>query len=85
MVTVQVTATVGPGTEGMTICNPAAVNYDANGDGVNESSRSTDAPCCFRVLSAAEIPGLSGPGLAALALLLCALALARLRRQVRTG
>jgi uncharacterized repeat protein (TIGR01451 family) len=81
MVTVQIMASVDAGTLGMTICNGATTHFDADGDGVNESSRPTPAPCCFRVLQLPLIPSLSGPGLAVLALLLAALAFIRLRRR----
>ncbi len=81
MVTIEIHATVDPGTAGMTICNGATTHFDDDGDGVNETSRPTPAPCCFIV--PVGIPGLSVSGLAALALLLCALALARLRRRDR--
>ena len=80
-VTVTITAMINPGTLGMKICNGATVFFDSNGDGLNESSRPAAAPCCLQVLPVALVPSLSGPGLVALILLLCALALARLRRR----
>ena len=84
MVTLQIMATVDAGTVGMTICNGGTTHFDADGDGVNESSRPTPAPCCFVVQESMPIPALSGPGLAVLALLLAALALTRLRRRGRS-
>ncbi len=86
-VTITLTATINAGTTGMTLCNQATINYDADGDGTNESSRLSDDPdepgaadpCCFRVTP--PIPTLSGSGLAALTLLLAGLAILRLRRR----
>ncbi len=79
MVTIQITAMIDLGTAGQTICNLATVSFDADGDGVNESVRES-GPCCVRVLSAAMIPVLTGPGAAVLVVLLALLALARMRR-----
>jgi uncharacterized repeat protein (TIGR01451 family) len=87
-VTITLTANINAGTAGMTLCNQAAINYDADGDGINESTRLSDDPdepgpadpCCFRVIPT-EIPALSGNGLAALTLLLAGLAMLRLRRR----
>lgn len=88
-VTITVTATINAGTAGTTICNQASIAFDADGDGINESSGLSDDPglpgdadpCCFPVLSASAIPALSVSGLLALALLLAVLALVRLRRR----
>lgn len=80
MVTITVTATIDLGTAGTTICNPASIAFDADGNGTNESSATSDA-CCFPVLPTSAIPGLSVSGLVALALLLAVFALARLRRR----
>ena len=77
-VIVEVTATVDPGTLGTKICNGATFFFDADGDGVNESSRPV-LPCCFQVIKPPPVPSLSTSGLAALALLLTALALTRIR------
>ena len=88
VVTITVTATIDPLTPiGTTICNQAAIAFDADGDGTNESNGLSDDPgqpgsadpCCFLVLSPTEIPALSPAGLAALALLLAGLAVLRLR------
>jgi uncharacterized repeat protein (TIGR01451 family) len=78
-VTVEITVTLDNVPFGTTICNSGTVFFDVDGDGVNESSRSTPVPCCITV-EPPMIPGLSGSGLAVLALLLAALALTRLRR-----
>jgi uncharacterized repeat protein (TIGR01451 family) len=87
-VTITLTAIINAGTAGTTLCNQATVAYDADGDGINESTRLSNDPdepgpadpCCFRVIPAA-IPALSGNGLAALTLLLAGLAMLRLRRR----
>ena len=78
-------ATIDLGTMGMKICNGATVFFDGDGDGVNESSRPGEAPCCLQVGPVEMVPSLSGPGLAALILLLSVLALVRLRRRNRLG
>jgi len=85
-VTLTVTAKIGAGTKGTTICNQGTVLFDADGNGINESSSPTDEPslpgpsdpCCFTVLTV--IPTLSDLGLALLALLLAILAIRRLGR-----
>jgi len=87
MVTITINATINAGTNGTTICNQATIMFDADGDGINETSGvsddpstpAKDDPCCFRVSN--EIPALSAAGLAALILLLAGLALLRLRRR----
>jgi uncharacterized repeat protein (TIGR01451 family) len=79
MVTITVEATIDAGTEGMTLCNPGTVFFDADGDGTNESSATSDS-CCVRVLPAPMIPTAGTLGLATLTLLLAALSLGRLRR-----
>lgn len=77
-VTIEIMATIDAGTLGMILCNEGMVSFDADGDGTNESSATGE--CCFEVLPVPPIPALSGPGLAALVLLLAALALHRMRR-----
>jgi hypothetical protein len=77
-VTITITATINLGTTGMEICNEGTAFCDADGNGVNETLLGS-VPCCFTVLDPAAIPALSGWSLAALALLLAALALYRLR------
>jgi uncharacterized repeat protein (TIGR01451 family) len=80
-VTITVVATINFGTLGQTICNPAAIAFDCDGNGSNESSATVSPACCFTVGANIPIPTLSGAGLAALSLLLAALALLRLRRR----
>jgi len=89
-VTITIEVTIDAGTLGQTIANQGTVFYDADGDGTNESQRDTDDPglpggadpTSFTVAgSVLEIPTLSGLGLAALALVLAAFALALLRRR----
>lgn len=81
MVTIEVKATVDLGTVGMTLCNVATVFFDADGDGVNESSAPPDGchSCCVTVVPVPLIPTLSQLAIVVLALLLAALALAHLR------
>ena len=43
-VTITITATINAGTQGTTITNQGTVNYDADGNGTNESSKATDDP-----------------------------------------
>ncbi len=89
MVTITETATIDAGTAGTTLCNQAAIAFDADGDGVNESNALSDDPnepgpadpCCFKVRFPFQIPALSPPGLLALVLLLAAFAVLRLRRR----
>jgi uncharacterized repeat protein (TIGR01451 family) len=87
-VEINVTATVNAGTAGTTICIQGSAFLDTDGDGVNDTVFLSDTvdppgppadPCCFRVLTAEEIPALSDLGAAVLVLLLAAAALARLR------
>jgi len=90
-VTIRVEATIDAGTLGMTLCNQATFSFDADGDGINESSVLTDDPelpgpsdpCCFEVLpsAVAVIPTLSDAGLLASTVLLALLALRRFRRR----
>ncbi len=58
--TVTIHATVNAGTALQTVSNQATVNYDANGDGTNETAATTNAPggggpTTFKVLSPAAI------------------------------
>src|SRR5947209_374652 len=88
-VIITITATINAGTVGLTLCNQATIAFDADGDGINESTGFSDdpgepgtaAPCCFTVLPHFAVPTLSDAGLAALALLLAGVALLRLRRR----
>jgi hypothetical protein len=88
---VRVQARVWMATAGAKLCNQARVSYDSDGDGVVDTSALSDDPnvpgaadaCCFEVLPAAPvegIPALSDVALAALALLLAALSVRRLRQ-----
>jgi len=86
-VNVTFMAKVNAGTAGMTICNQATAFLDTDGDGVNDTAFLSDLvtapgppadPCCFRVLTAQEIPALSQVGMALLILLLAAGAVLRL-------
>jgi uncharacterized repeat protein (TIGR01451 family) len=91
-VTVTIAATVQPGSPaGTLVSNQAAVAFDADGNGSNESTRPSDDPAgagaadptVFPVASGpafAEVPTLDGAGLLALGLLLAAVGGWRLRR-----
>lgn len=91
-VTITIQATIDAGTDGQTISNQGTISYDSDGDDTNDATASTDDPgaggssdpTSFVVglaPSVLEIPTLSALGLAALALVLAALALALLRRR----
>lgn len=88
-VTITIQARVSDTAAGQTIINQGTVNFDANGDGTNESTVPTDDPSLpggtdptsFVVASAAEIPTLGEVGLAMLIALLAGGALLRLRRR----
>jgi hypothetical protein len=88
-VTITIPATIDNGTTGLTISNQGTASFDADRNGSNESSVLTDAPggaadepTEFVVLasSVVDVPALSGPALALLALLLAAAAALVLRR-----
>ena len=89
-VTITIEAVIDPGTAGLTISNQGTVNFDADGDGTNESSTTTDDPAApggadptdivVGLPSVIEIPTLSGVGFAALALLLAAFAIGAIGR-----
>jgi uncharacterized repeat protein (TIGR01451 family) len=78
MVTITITAMIGPMTKGMTFCNAPTVAFDRDGDAINESVAFA-IPCCFLVPQV--IPTLSDSALGVLALLLTLTALRRLRRR----
>jgi uncharacterized repeat protein (TIGR01451 family) len=88
-VTITINATIASGTSGSSIVNQGTINYDANGDGVNEATRPTDDPSAggsadptsFVVGGVLEIPTLDVLGLAALAGGLAVAARRRLRRR----
>ena len=90
-VTISIAAVIGPDTAGTTLCNQGTIAFDADGDGVNESTGTTDDPtlrgdddpCCFRVLRPAEVPALSAGVLAMLALVLALLGLSSIWRRFR--
>ncbi len=94
-VTITIEAVIDAGTGGQTIANQGTVNFDADGDGTNESSGTTDDPgvpggadpteiVIGQQPAIVEVPTLSGLGFAALALLLAAFAVATLRRKRTT-
>ena len=97
--TIVIDAVLVEGTAiGTTIVNQGTLAFDGDGDGTNESSAVTDDPAPTGVddpttfvvvapLSVIEIPALDSAGLAALALLLGGLAIARLAcsRRRRAG
>ncbi|HEV7505145.1 MAG TPA: Calx-beta domain-containing protein [Thermoanaerobaculia bacterium] len=84
-VTITIGATIS-GAVGSTITNQGMINYDTNGDGVNDASTLTN-PASFQVHSAvqedsiASIPTLSSVGLSLLILLLAFGGMAMLRRR----
>ncbi len=89
-VTITIDATINPGTIGQTISNQGTINFDADGNGTNESSTSTDDPAVGGqidptdlVVGAAtlDIPTLSPLGLALLVLAMAAAAWGVLRRR----
>jgi uncharacterized repeat protein (TIGR01451 family) len=87
-VTITITALIKPGSVG-TISNQGTINFDADGNGTNESSGLTDDPSVtgaanpttFVALDPIQVPTLNEMGLAALCLLLAGAALLRLRRR----
>jgi uncharacterized repeat protein (TIGR01451 family)/fimbrial isopeptide formation D2 family protein len=88
-VTITITAVIELGNQGQTITNQGTINFDADGNGTNESSILTDDPALpgvddptsFVVAAIGEIPTLSEAGLALLALLLAGFAMLALRRR----
>ena len=88
-VTITIVALINPGTGGQTVSNQGTINFDADGNGTNESSALTDDPSqpgaadptTFGALSIAQVPTLGGMGLITLCLLLAGVALLRLRRR----
>jgi IPTL-CTERM motif len=88
-VTVTIQARIDASAGGQTITNQGTVNFDADGNGTNESSAPTDDPVLpgaadatsFQALSIADIPTLGEVGLAMLVALLAGVALIRLRRR----
>ena len=93
-VTITITATILPSAAGKAVSNQGSFVYDADGDGTNESPGVTDDPgvggstdpttiTVAAAPSVLEIPTLSEVGLAAMALLLAAVAVALLLRRRR--
>jgi uncharacterized repeat protein (TIGR01451 family) len=88
-VTITINAVINAGTGGQTITNQGTINFDADGNGTNESSGVTDDPAvtgstnptAFAALDITQVPTLNEVGLAALCLLLAGAALLRLRRR----
>jgi uncharacterized repeat protein (TIGR01451 family) len=72
-VTITIVATIHAGTAGTPISNSATINFDADGNGTNESA-ATAGPAVFTPLPAAQIPALSPIALLAMALALVAVA-----------
>jgi uncharacterized repeat protein (TIGR01451 family) len=88
-VTITIVATINSGTSGQTISNQGTTAFDADGNGLNESTGVTDDPATpgttatsfvVGVSGVIEIPTLSGFALALLALLLGGYAVLALRR-----
>jgi uncharacterized repeat protein (TIGR01451 family) len=89
-VTITITATVNAGHDGEVISNQASFAYDADGNGTNETTGTTDDPTVggaddptsFTVADIiGEVPTLSGWGLALLGVLLTAAGWIALRRR----
>jgi len=89
---ISIEATIDAGTNGQTISNQGLFNFDADGNGTNESSGTTDDPnvpggadptdiTVGLPPSVVEIPALSAFGFGALTLLLAGFAIAILRRK----
>ena len=86
MVVIDIEATVDYGTNGETLLNQGTISFDADGDGINESSVLTDDPDLggaadptpIRILTTVEIPTLDELGLLLLVLTLGVLAVRRL-------
>jgi uncharacterized repeat protein (TIGR01451 family) len=88
-VTITITATVHA-TNGQTVSNQGTIHFDADGNGTNESTGTTDDPAVAGAAnptvitvggSVVAVPTLSELGLAALFLLLAGAAMLRLRRR----
>jgi uncharacterized repeat protein (TIGR01451 family) len=77
-VTITIVASIKPGTAGSPIANAATVNYDADGNGTNESTASSNTTT-FRPLAASALPAMSAYVLLAMVAMLSLLALIKLR------
>lgn len=73
-VTITVTATINAGTDGQTVSNQATIHYDADGNGTNEGTATSNTDT-FTVIPGGSIPTLSTWALIALALTLAMVAL----------
>jgi uncharacterized repeat protein (TIGR01451 family) len=86
-VTITITAVIKPGTGGQTISNQGTINYDADGNGTNESSTVTSGPggagqpTTFAAVDITQVPTLNELGLAILFLLLAGAAVVQIRRR----
>jgi uncharacterized repeat protein (TIGR01451 family) len=90
-VTITIVAMVNLGTAGQTISNQGVASYDTNGDGLDDTGALTDDPSTpadgdptsvvAQQAALAEVPTLSGLGLAVLVLALAGAALLLLRRR----
>ncbi|MEO8503302.1 MAG: S8 family serine peptidase [Acidobacteriota bacterium] len=76
-VTITITATINAGTAGTTISNQGTISFDADGNGTNESTGSTDDPATIGLLdptafvvgqAITQVPTLSPMGLLLLAI-----------------
>ncbi len=87
-VVVTITAQINSGTEGQTVANQGTIYFDADGNGTNESSTSTDDPSvggrqdATAFLVATPIPALSPAGIMALVLLIAVLGIALVARRL---
>ncbi|MBK6404557.1 MAG: DUF11 domain-containing protein [Holophagales bacterium] len=89
-VTISIQAQILPNAGGATISNQGTVYFDADGDGINESSLLTDNPglpgaadpTAFQAAEAAQIPTASTTGLALLGLLVALGAVLLLRSRL---
>jgi hypothetical protein len=88
-VTITITATLLPEAVGQTVANQASIRYDADGNGTNEATATSDDPglpgsadaTAFTVAGILEIPTLGPTGLALLQVALAGAALVLLRRR----
>lgn len=77
-VTITIVASIKPGTAGSPIANAATVNYDADGNGTNESTASSNT-ATFTPLPASALPAMSVYALLAMVAMLSLVAVMRLR------
>ncbi len=85
-VTITIQAFIKSGTTGTTIANSASVSFDSDGNGTNDTTRTSDDPSTSApsdptaFLVAGSVPALSSPMLLLLAALLSAMALSAVRK-----